>query len=134
MVKELVSHDWECSDGSVFNNERAALMHEYDLMYDKAIDREGRFIFPINAYKILVINNKEELELFKNCYKYKEWHFYFVKNKDLEKSFPFILIELVNKRQYIFYHIDEYIARINDTAKGIEEIALKINQELTQQK
>ena len=136
MIKEIEFRKrcWECSDGERFDNEKDALSHEYRLIYKEFLDRGDQLFSSIGCYKILVINNKEELDLFKRCCENKVEYSYFVANKNLENIFPFILIELTDDDGYyhIFYHIGEYITRLKDTTKSLEDIVLKINQKLDQ--
>lgn len=136
MIKEIEFKKlcWECSDGKRFDSEKDALTHEYHLIYKEFLDRGDQLFSSIGCYKILVINNKEELDLFKRCCENKVEYSYFVVNKNLENIFPFILIELTDDDCYchLFYHIDEYITRLRDTAKILEGIVLKINQKLDQ--
>lgn len=130
MIKEIEFRKrcWECSDGERFDNEKDALSHEYHLIYKEFLDRGDYLFSSIGSYNILVINNKEELDLFKRCCEDKVECSYFVVNKNLENIFPFILIELTDDDCYyhFFYHIEEYITRLKDTAKLLEGIALKI--------
>lgn len=136
MIKEIEFRKrcWECSDGERFDNEKDALSHEYTLIYKEFLDRGDELFSSIGCYKILVIKNKEELDLFKRCCEDKVEYSYFVVNKNLENVFPFILIELTDDDCYyhIFYHIGEYITRLKDTTKSLEDIVLKINQKLDQ--
>lgn len=136
MIKEIefINRCWECSDGERFNNEKDALNHEYHLIYKEFLDRGDQLFSSIGCYKILVINNKEELDLFKRCCEDKVEYSYFVVNKNLENVFPFILIELTDDDCYyhLFYHIGEYVTRLRDTTKSLEDIVLKINQKLDQ--
>lgn len=130
MIKEIECRKrcWECSDGERFDNEKDALIHEYNLIHDEFLRRGGCVISSIGGYKILVINNKEELELFKKCCELLSAHFYSIENKDLEKIFPLILIELVDDEGYCHYfcQIREYIERLKNTTKSLEDIVLKI--------
>ena len=132
MIREIEfrSRRWECSDGERFDNEEDALSHEYDLIHNEFLRRGGNLISSIGRYKILVINNKEELDLFKKCCDNEERCFYSVENKELEKIFPFILIELADDDDYYHYfcQIGEYIVRLKKTTKSLEDIVLKINQ------
>lgn len=136
MIKEIEFRKrcWECSDGERFDNEKDALSHEYTLIYKEFLDRGDELFSSIGCYKILVIKNKEELDLFKRCCEDKVEYSYFVVNKNLENVFPFILIELTDDDCYyhLFYHIGEYITRLRDTAKILEGIILKINKKLDQ--
>lgn len=128
MIKEIEFRKrcWECSDGERFDSEKEALNHEYDLIHDEFLRRGGCVISSIGGYKILVINNKEELDLFKKCCE-EMGHIYSIGNKDLEKIFPLILIELYDDYYYhCFCHIGEYIERLNNTVKSLEDIVLKI--------
>ena len=129
MIKEIEFRKccWECSDGERFDSEKEALIHEYYLIHDEFLRRGGSVISSIGGYEILVINNKEELELFKKCCEPMEY-FYSIENKDLEKIFPFILIELVDDECYChyFYQIREYIEKLKKTTKSLEDIVLKI--------
>lgn len=130
MIKEIEFRKrcWECSDGKRFDNEEDALIYEYDLIHDEFLRRGGCVISSIGGYKILVINNKEELDLFKKCCE-EMGHIYSIENKDLEKIFPFMLIELYDDNYYhCFCHIGEYIERLKKTTKSLEDIVLKINQ------
>lgn len=132
MIKEIEFRKsyWECNDGVRFDNEKDALSHEYTLIYKEFLDRGDELFSSIGCYKILVIKNKEELDLFKRCCEDKVEYSYFVANKNLENVFPFILIELTDDDCYyhLFYHIGEYITRLEDTAKLLEGIVLKINK------
>lgn len=134
MIKEIEFRKrcWECSDGERFDNEKDALSHEYTLIYKEFLDRGDELFSSIGCYKILVIKNKEELDLFKRCCEDKVEYSYFVVNKNLENVFPFILIELTDDDCYyhLFYHIGEYITRLKDTTKSLEDIVLKINKKL----
>lgn len=136
MIKEIEFRKsyWECNDGVRFDNEKDALNHEYTLIYKEFLDRGDELFSSIGCYKILVIKNKEELDLFKRCCEDKVEYSYFVVNKNLENVFPFILIELTDDDCYyhLFYHIGEYVTRLRDTAKLLEDIVLKINQKLDQ--
>lgn len=136
MIKEIEFRKrcWECSDGERFDNEKDALSHEYTLIYKEFLDRGDELFSSIGCYKILVIKDKEELDLFKRCCEDKVEYSYFVVNKNLENVFPFILIELTDDDCYyhLFYHIGEYITRLRDTAKLLEGIVLKINKKLDQ--
>lgn len=136
MIKEIEFRKrcWECSDGERFDNEKDALSHEYTLIYKEFLDRGDELFSSIGCYKILVIKNKEELDLFKRCCEDKVEYSYFVVNKNLENVFPFILIELTDDDCYyhLFYHIGEYITRLRDTAKLLEGIILKINKKSDQ--
>lgn len=136
MIKEIEFRKrcWECNDGVRFDNEKDALSHEYTLIYKEFLDRGDELFSSIGCYKILVIKNKEELDLFKRCCEDKVEYSYFVVNKNLENVFPFILIELTDDDCYyhLFYHIGEYITRLRDTAKILEGIILKINKKLDQ--
>ena len=128
MIKEIEFRKrcWECSDGKRFDNEEDALIHEYDLIHDEFLRRGGCVISSIGGYKILVIDNKEELDLFKKCCE-EMGHIYSIENKDLEKIFPLILIELYDDNYYhCFCHIGEYVERLKKTTKSLEEIVLKI--------
>lgn len=130
MIKEIEVRKryWECGDGKRFDSEKEALSHEYHLIRDEFLRRGRCVISSIDGYKILVINNKEELELFKKCCE-AIGHIYSIENKDLEKLFPFMLIELYDDNYYhCFCHIGEYIERLKNTTKSLEDFVLKIKR------